>query len=58
MPARAAICDSRFVLDYFRPAPDTRIVWGGKVSYSTLPPRNLAEAMRRDMLKTFPSSPT
>ncbi|HDR9471130.1 NAD(P)/FAD-dependent oxidoreductase [Burkholderia multivorans] len=54
MPARAAICDSRFVLDYFRPAPDTRIVWGGKVSYSTLPPRNLAEAMRRDMLKTFP----
>ncbi|MBU9520152.1 FAD-binding oxidoreductase [Burkholderia multivorans] len=54
MPARAAICDSRFVLDYFRPAPDARIVWGGKVSYSTLPPRNLAEAMRRDMLKTFP----
>ncbi|MBU9183983.1 FAD-binding oxidoreductase [Burkholderia multivorans] len=54
MPARAAICDSRFVLDYFRPAPDTRIVWGGKVSYSTLPPRNLADAMRRDMLKTFP----
>ena len=29
-PARAAICDSRFVLDYFRPAPDTRLVWGGK----------------------------
>lgn len=54
MPARAAICDSRFVLNYFRPAPDTRIVWGGKVSYSTLPPRNLADAMRRDMLKTFP----
>ncbi|MGU7783480.1 NAD(P)/FAD-dependent oxidoreductase [Burkholderia sp. PU8-34] len=54
MPARAAICDSRFVLDYFRPAPDTRVVWGGKVSYSTLPPRNLAAAMRGDMLKTFP----
>ncbi|RQS64192.1 FAD-binding oxidoreductase [Burkholderia sp. Bp8963] len=54
MPARAAVCDSRFVLDYFRPAPDTRLLWGGKVSYSTLPPRNLAESMRRDMLKTFP----
>ena len=27
---------------------------GRQVSYSTLPPRNLAEAMRRDMLKTFP----
>jgi gamma-glutamylputrescine oxidase len=54
MPAQAAVCDSRFVLDYFRPAPDTRLVWGGKVSYSTLPPRNLGEAMRQDMLKTFP----
>ncbi|RQR57885.1 FAD-binding oxidoreductase [Burkholderia sp. Bp9126] len=54
MPARAAVCDSRFVLDYFRPAPDTRLVWGGKVSYSTLPPCNLAQAMRNDMLKTFP----
>ncbi|KVO43237.1 NAD(P)/FAD-dependent oxidoreductase [Burkholderia ubonensis] len=54
MPARAAVCDSRFVLDYFRPAPDTRLVWGGKVSYSTRQPRHLAQAMRADMLKTFP----
>jgi gamma-glutamylputrescine oxidase len=54
MPARAAACDSRFVLDYFRVAPDTRMLWGGKVSYSTFAPRHLAEAMRRDMLKTFP----
>ncbi|MFM0169935.1 NAD(P)/FAD-dependent oxidoreductase [Paraburkholderia sediminicola] len=54
MPAKAAVCDSRFVLDYFRPAPDHRLLWGGKVSYSKLAPRNLGEAMRRDMLKTFP----
>ncbi|WP_321815010.1 MULTISPECIES: FAD-binding oxidoreductase [unclassified Paraburkholderia] len=54
MPAQAAVCDSRFVLDYFRPAPDTRMLWGGKVSYSTFEPRNLGEAMRSDMLKTFP----
>ena len=54
MPARAAVCDSRFVLDYFRPSTDHRLLWGGKVSYSTLAPRNLGEAMRRDMLKTFP----
>ncbi|WP_415748956.1 NAD(P)/FAD-dependent oxidoreductase [Burkholderia sp. BE17] len=32
----------------------SRLIWGGKVSYSTLPPRNLGAAMRRDMLKTFP----
>ncbi|WP_206995360.1 NAD(P)/FAD-dependent oxidoreductase [Trinickia mobilis] len=54
MPAGAALCDSRFVLDYFRPSPDGRILWGGKVSYSTFAPPNLAQAMRRDMLKTFP----
>jgi len=54
MPAKAAVCDSRFVLDYFRPAPDNRLLWGGKVSYSTLAPRELGEAMRQDMLKTFP----
>ena len=54
MPAQAAICDSRYALDYFRPTPDGRVLWGGKVSYSTLAPANLGEAMRRDMLKTFP----
>jgi gamma-glutamylputrescine oxidase len=54
MPAQAAVCDSRFVLDYFRPSRDNRLLWGGKVSYSKLEPRNLAQAMRSDMLKTFP----
>jgi gamma-glutamylputrescine oxidase len=54
MPAGAAICDSAFVLDYFRVSRDHRLLWGGKVSYSTLPPRDLARAMRADMLKTFP----
>ena len=54
MPANAAVCDSRFVLDYFRMSPDDRLLWGGKVSYSTMQPPNLAQAMRRDMLATFP----
>ncbi|MGF6755764.1 NAD(P)/FAD-dependent oxidoreductase [Paraburkholderia sp. GAS42] len=54
MPAHAAVCDSRFALDYFRPSRDNRLIWGGKVSYSTFAPRNLAQAMRSDMLKTFP----
>jgi gamma-glutamylputrescine oxidase len=54
MPANAAMCDSRFVLDYFRRSHDHRLLWGGKVSYSTLEPRHLAQAMRQDMLKTFP----
>ena len=36
------------------PTPDGRVIWGGKVSYSTRAPAHLGEAMRRDMLKTFP----
>lgn len=54
MPANAAMCDSRFVLDYFRRSKDHRMLWGGKVSYSTQEPRDLAQAMRKDMLDTFP----
>ena len=54
MPANAAICDSRFVLDYFRRSPDHRMLWGGKCSYSTVAPLNLTKTMREGMLKTFP----
>ena len=54
MPAHAAICDSRFVLDYFRTTADNRMLWGGKVSYSKMAPRDLPNAMRVDMLKVFP----
>jgi gamma-glutamylputrescine oxidase len=50
----AAIADVCFVLDYFRLSADHRLLFGGKVSYSTLPPANLRAAMRRDMLRVFP----
>ncbi|RQS67507.1 FAD-binding oxidoreductase [Burkholderia sp. Bp8963] len=54
MPAGAAICDSNAALDYFRLSKDGRMLWGGKAGSSTRTPRDLAAAMRRDMLKTFP----
>lgn len=54
VPSRAAVCDTNFVLDYFRPTPDARLLYGGRVSYSTLTPADLAEAMRRRMVRTFP----
>ncbi|WP_396333553.1 NAD(P)/FAD-dependent oxidoreductase [Burkholderia anthina] len=54
MPANAAICDSNSALDYFRLTRDRRLLWGGKASSSTRAPRDLATAMRHDMLKTFP----
>ncbi|MBP6115834.1 MAG: FAD-binding oxidoreductase [Neisseriaceae bacterium] len=49
-----AVCDSQFVLDYYRLSADTRLLFGGKVSYSGRPPRQLAQSMRADMLRVFP----
>ncbi|MDN7907842.1 FAD-binding oxidoreductase [Burkholderia diffusa] len=54
MPTDAAVCDCNSALDYFRLTRDRRLLWGGKASSSTNTPRDLAAAMRRDMLKTFP----
>ncbi|GAB3245674.1 NAD(P)/FAD-dependent oxidoreductase [Chitinimonas naiadis] len=49
-----AVADTQFVLDYYRLTADHRLLFGGKVSYSGLPPPNLAGAMRSDMLRVFP----
>lgn len=54
IPSRSAVCDTNFVLDYFRPTPDDRLLFGGRVSYSTRTPRRLAESMRRRMAQAFP----
>jgi gamma-glutamylputrescine oxidase len=61
-PARAhaliandcAVSDTKFVLDYYRLSADHRLLFGGRVSYTTLPPPNLAAAMRRSMLAIYP----
>jgi gamma-glutamylputrescine oxidase len=36
------------------PTPDHRMLYGGRVSYSTATPANLAESMRQRMQLTFP----
>lgn len=54
IPSRAAVCDTNFVLDYFRPTADDRLLYGGRVSYSTVTPMNLAASMQRRMAGTFP----
>ena len=54
IPSRSAVCDTNFVLDYFRTTPDHRMLYGGRVSYSTVTPANLADSMRRRMVATFP----
>ncbi len=54
IPTRSAVCDTDFVLDYYRTTNDHRMLFGGRVSYSTKTPANLAESMRRRMVDTFP----
>jgi gamma-glutamylputrescine oxidase len=51
---RAAVCDTNFVLDYFRPTVDNRMLFGGRVSYSTATPHDLVGSMRQRMLAVFP----
>lgn len=54
IPSRAAVCDTNFALDYFRPTADQRLLYGGRVSYSTASPRDLKASMRQRLLRSFP----
>ena len=47
------VSDTRFASDYYRPLPDGRILWGGRVSSSTAPDR-LMQTMMGDLLKVYP----
>ncbi len=49
-----AVCDSNFVLDYFRLSADTRLLFGGRVSYSKLEPLNLTQRLYAHMTRVFP----
>jgi gamma-glutamylputrescine oxidase len=48
------VCDTQFVLDYYRLSADDRMLFGGRVSYSTIAPANLAASMGQRMVAVFP----
>ncbi|AXL49203.1 FAD-dependent oxidoreductase [Paraburkholderia caffeinilytica] len=54
MNTRAAVYDTRFAFDYYRPLPDTRILWGGRISVRDRAPDVIARLLRRDLLKVYP----
>lgn len=54
IPSKSAVCDTNFVLDYFRPTADHRLLYGGRVSYSTMTPPGLKNSMRARLLESFP----
>jgi gamma-glutamylputrescine oxidase len=50
----AALCDSNWILDYFRRSSDHRLLFGGRVNYSLLNLRAVTPATRKRMLAVFP----
>ena len=54
MSTRAAVYDTRFAFDYYRPLPDTRLLWGGRISVMDRSPDAVKRLLYRDLLKVFP----
>jgi len=49
-----AVANTNFIVDYYRLTKDTRMLFGGRASYSTLEPPNLGAYMRPRMMAVFP----
>ena len=49
-----AVANTNFIVDYYRMTSDTRLLFGGRASYSTLEPADLGAYMRPRMLAVFP----
>lgn len=50
----AAVYDSRFAFDYYRPLKDTRLLWGGRISIRNRSPAAVQKLLTRDLLRVFP----
>ena len=55
LDTRAAIYDTRFAFDYYRPLPDTRLLWGGRISIRNRSPQAVRRLLTSDMLRVFPA---
>ena len=50
----AAVYDTRYAFDYYRPLSDTRLLWGGRISIFNPQPQHIARQLYQDMLKVYP----
>jgi gamma-glutamylputrescine oxidase len=55
LPGQVAVYDTRFAFDYFRPLPDTRLLWGGRISIADRSPSAIRRLLARDLERVFPS---
>lgn len=54
MTSAAAVYDTRFAFDYYRPLPDTRLLWGGRISVLDRSPAAVQRLLLRDLLRVYP----
>ena len=54
LPSRAAVSDSRFVLNYYRLSADNRLIFGGGEKYSPRPPADIEAFVRPYLERVFP----
>jgi gamma-glutamylputrescine oxidase len=50
----AAVADMNWIRDYFRVLADTRLLFGGRVSYSGIDPFDSSRVLRQRIAKVFP----
>jgi gamma-glutamylputrescine oxidase len=55
IPGGEAVCDSRFVVRYFRKSRDNRLLFGGREVYSSSDPKDTAAAIRKQIVDTYPA---
>lgn len=51
---QAAVYDTRFAFDYYRLLPDTRLLWGGRISVRDRDAGSVERLLRRDLRRVFP----
>ena len=54
IPGGEAVSDTRFVVYYFRPDADGRLIFGGGEAYSRTPPADIAGFVRQHLKRIYP----
>ncbi len=54
IPGSEAVSDSRFVVYYWRPTVDNRLLFGGGETYARTFPPNIGSRVRKHMLRIYP----
>jgi gamma-glutamylputrescine oxidase len=54
MRTGAAVYDTRFAFDYYRPLADSRLLWGGRIAVRDRAAGDVARLLYGDMLRVYP----